>query len=80
MLVRAFAFLVLALEVAAQVRLAPRSFRRSLALEVIGKFFLDHRLRLDTLGLDRAPRRRVVARGGKSERTVDPSHNVDRRH
>ena len=59
---RGLGFLVVA-EVAKQVGLA-----HTTAGAVGG--FLDHDIGLDALGLDRAPVRRVVARGGQLDRRV----------
>src|SRR6185312_3265946 len=50
--------------------LGTRGERVGLLLEIVRQFLIDHNLGLDALGLDRAPRRRVIARGGKPERTV----------
>ena len=67
---RALLIRIFALEVTAQIGFATRAERVGLLLEIVRQFLLDHNLGLDALGLNRAARRRVIARGGKPERTV----------
>src|SRR5690606_17815236 len=52
----------IALEMAAQARLATRLLLARLRLELLGKLLLDDHIRSDALGLDRATRWCVVTR------------------